>query len=110
LEQEHSPHSKPQSWNSANSGPPAIWNSGKEKRRNYVVNVFWSCDEKGEAPVALANEVAAQILAHDPQVKNRAQLQIVMFCGYDIGIAHAMVREQFVDSPADWEAKISASQ
>jgi hypothetical protein len=36
-------------------------------------------------------------------------LRIVMIRGYDLGIAHAAVREQFVDSPADWEKKIPAS-
>jgi uncharacterized RDD family membrane protein YckC len=92
-----------------------VWNSGKLKRRSYVVNVFWSCDERGEVPVALAevalaNQVAAQILASDPQAKSRDQLQIVMFRGYDLGIAHAVVRDQFVDSPSEWETKISASQ
>lgn len=91
------------------------WHSGKVKQKSYVVNVFWSCNESGEVPialaeVALANQVAAQILAHDPQVKNRDQLRIVMIRGYDLGIAHAAASEQFVDTPADWEAKIPPSQ
>jgi len=82
------------------------WNnwSGSERKKIYVVNVFWigkSADEE-----TFANRVAKLILKGDPKVQEHDLLRITMIRGYDLGIAHAQVSHPFERTPADWNAHL----
>lgn len=96
--------------------------SGGDKKRIYIVNVFWSGgkgEEQGFAnrvelqirehneEKALADRVALQIMEHNPQVMDRNRLRVVIIRGYDLGIVHAQVSHPFEDEPAKWKAKLA---
>jgi uncharacterized RDD family membrane protein YckC len=84
-------------WTSSSSG---------EKRRIYVVTVFWSGTQNQEE--GLAKQVASRILENNPRVADRDLLRIVVVRGYDLGIAYAQRSDPFEDSPAGWKAKLQA--
>jgi hypothetical protein len=85
------------------------WFSGtsNERKKIYVVKVIWSGPQDQEA--LLANTVADHILQHNPGIKSRDYLRILVIRGYDLGIAHAEVSQSYEDSPANWQAKLHAS-
>jgi uncharacterized RDD family membrane protein YckC len=78
--------------------------SGGEKKRIYVVSVFWSGQQNQEE--GFAKQVASRILVNNPHVADRDLLRIVIIRGYDLGIAHAQRSDPFEDSPAGWKAKL----
>ena len=80
------------------------WNnwSGNERKKIFVVNVFWTGKSADEE--AFANRVAKLILKSDPKVQEHDLLRITMIRGYDLGIAHAQVSHPFERTPADWNA------
>jgi uncharacterized RDD family membrane protein YckC len=81
--------------------------SGSEKKRIYVVNVFWSGTQNEEE--RFANQAASRILENNPRVADRDLLRIVVVRGYDLGIATARRSDPFEDSPAGWKAKLQAT-
>jgi len=82
-------------WTSSSSG---------EKKRIYVVSVFWSGTQNEEE--RFARQVASRILENNPRVADRDLLRIVVVRGYDLGIATAQRSDPFEDSPAGWKAKL----
>ncbi len=78
--------------------------SGGEKKRIYVVNVFWSGQQNQEE--GFAKQVASRILENNPHVADRDLLRIVIVRGYDLGLAHAQRSNPFEDSPAGWRVKL----
>lgn len=78
--------------------------SGDQKKRIYVVTVFWSGTQNQEEK--FVNQVASRILQNDPTVADRDILRIVIVRGYDLGIASAERSDPFEDSPAGWRAKL----
>jgi uncharacterized RDD family membrane protein YckC len=84
-------------WTSSSSG---------ERKRIYVVNVFWSGTQNEEE--AFASQVASRILENNPHIADRDLLRIVVIRGYDLGIATAHRSDPFEDSPARWKAKLLA--
>ncbi len=78
---------------------------GSSKQKIFLVNIIWT--QKPSDERALADTVAGRILRDDPSVRNYDQLRINMIRGYDLGLAHAEVRQSFDDSPAHWAAHLS---
>jgi uncharacterized RDD family membrane protein YckC len=79
------------------------WGGG-EMKKIFVINVFWTGKSGDEE--AFASRVARVILQNDPKVQEHDLLRIVIFRGYDIGIANARVSHFFEHSPAEWNARL----
>lgn len=57
-----------------------------------------------------AYDVARIVLSKYPQVSGRDRLNIIIIYGYNIGIAHSWINENFSYSPAQWEQVLNDAQ
>lgn len=55
---------------------------------------------------ALADEVARVVLQNDQNAEGYERIRILLFDGYDVGIATHWDRQEFAHSPAEWRQRV----
>ncbi|HEY0701194.1 MAG TPA: RDD family protein [Candidatus Acidoferrales bacterium] len=69
------------------------------------VSVAWT--GKVEDEQKFADEVARFLLENDPTAQDYERIQIVLWRGYDLGIANSQVSHTFAHTPEEWKARFT---